>query len=138
MIKIQQIHLTDTIRNFIFQGFSEHAINSIGFDGIGREQITFTAYDEGEIVGTISVLTFFGALWIKYFFIKENYRNEGIGSQLMNSALKFGKDAGLTFAFVETLSFQALKFYEKNGFKLEFTRSGFQAGISFHYLRKYL
>ena len=29
------------------------------------------------------------------------------------------------FAFVETMGFQALEFYEKCGFKLEFTRAGY-------------
>ncbi|RYE05771.1 MAG: hypothetical protein EOP33_00685 [Rickettsiaceae bacterium] len=61
-----------------------------------------------------------------------------MGKQLINSMLSFGKKEGLTFAFGETLNFQALEFYKKNGFKLEFTRNGFQADVSFHYLRKYL
>lgn len=47
-------------------------------------------------------------------------------------------DKACPFAFVETMSFQALDFYRKMGFELEFTRSGYKHGTAFHYLRKLL
>ena len=54
----------------------------------------------------------------------------------MKNALKYGKENKCPFAFVETMSFQALDFYQKLGFQLEYTRTGYAHGTSFHYLRK--
>jgi ribosomal protein S18 acetylase RimI-like enzyme len=56
----------------------------------------------------------------------------------MESALKYGRGNKCLFAFVETMSFQALDFYRKVGFELEFTRSGYKHRTLFHYLRKAL
>lgn len=61
-----------------------------------------------------------------------------MGVRLMECALKYGSDKACPFAFVETMSFQALGFYRKMGFELEFTRSGYKHGTSFHYLQKLL
>ncbi len=54
----------------------------------------------------------------------------------MEYALEFGKKRGCQFAFVETMSFQALEFYQKNGFAIDFSREGYARNTSFHYLRK--
>lgn len=42
------------------------------------------------------------------------------------------------FAFVETMSFQALEFYQKMGFKQDFVRTGYAHNTSFHYLSRKL
>ena len=56
----------------------------------------------------------------------------------MEYALTYGRDNKCSFAFVETMSFQAIGFYQKIGFELEFTRSGYKRDTSFYYLRKSL
>lgn len=136
MIAIEQSVLTDDIKKFTFDGFAAYAVKTIGFNGTGSDIIAFTAKEDEEVIGALSVLTFYGALWIKYLFIKEEYWGIEIGKQLIDRAIQFAKEQNLTFIFVETLSFQALGFYQKLGFELEFTRTGYQNGISFHYLRK--
>jgi len=56
----------------------------------------------------------------------------------MEKALHFAKENGCHFAFVETMQFQALGFYQKLGFELEFSRSGYANDGIFHYLKKNL
>lgn len=137
MIKIHQEPLSDEVKKFIFDGFAAHAISKIGYDdGMASAQTSFVVYDEEDLVGALSVLPFYGALWIKYFFIQEQYRGQGLGKKLMELALKFGEEKEHKFAFVETLSFQALGFYKNCGFVLEFTRDGYANDISFHYLKR--
>lgn len=80
--------------------------------------------------------TILGALHIKNVYVEDAYRNNGLGTRLMECALQYGRDHQCPFAFVETMSFQALGFYQKNGFQLEFTRPGYAHGVSFHYLKK--
>jgi len=138
MIKVNQEILTEDIREFILNGFSEHSISKLGYNGFVKEQIAFTAKENNKLIGAIIVSPYYGALWIKLFFVDKNYRGNRIGKQLLEKALNHGKEQKLKFAFVETLSFQALEYYKNFGFVLEFTREGYQNEIAFHYLRKYL
>ena len=68
--------------------------------------------------------------------VHEDYRRQGIGQQLIEHALKFGKEQGCKVAFVATMSLQAPEFYKKLGFEIEFKREGYAYDTSLYYLRK--
>ena len=138
MLIIKQTLLNKQLRSFIFDNFEKYDIKMIGYSGFAKNETAFYAKVQNEIVGLISVHPVWGALWIKALIIKEEYRNQGLATKLMEQALKFAQEKKCKFAFVETFSFQAPKFYQKLGFELEFSRAGYSDGISFHYLRKYL
>ena len=113
---IKQNKLTDEVKKKIFDGFGKYAIESTGINGLGEDPISFEIFKGSGFVGAIVVQLFWGQLHIKYLFVEKGYRGRGIASQLMHHALEFGKQRGCQFAFVETLSFQALEFYKKFGF----------------------
>jgi len=50
--------------------------------------------------------------------------------------LRYGKEYGCSFAFVETMNFQASEFYQKLGFQIELKRDGYAGDRCFYYLRK--
>lgn len=133
---LQQV-LTEELKKKIYEGFSQHAIEMTGHDE-KHEPIAFVAMKENEFAGSLVVESFWGALHIKYIYVEKPYRHQGLGRQLMQEALKFGFKQSFPFAFVETMSFQALEFYIKCGFELEYTRTGYAHGTSFHYLKKNL
>lgn len=135
MISIKQDSLTEPLKKQLMEGFSRHAISKTGIDG-KTDSVAFLAFDKEILVGAIVVEVFWGALHIKYILVEESYRGSKIGSKLMETALAFGQSHNCPFAFVETMSFQALGFYQKMGFVLEYTRSGYAQNTSFHYLRK--
>lgn len=135
---IRQNKLTDEIKRKIFSGLGEQAIKAIGIDGLSEDPISFEIFKDSEFIGAIVVQPFWGQLHIKYLFVEEQYRGQGIARQLMNHALEFGKKRGSHFAFVETMSFQAPEFYQKMGFMIEFSRSGYAQNTTFHYLKKSL
>ncbi|MBS0654702.1 MAG: GNAT family N-acetyltransferase [Verrucomicrobia bacterium] len=122
----------------MFLGFGRQAIQETGINGLNEEPISFELSDNGAFVGAIVVQLFWEQLHIKYLFVEENYRGQGIARRLMNHALEYGKKRGCQFAFVETMSFQAPAFYQKMGFKIEFSRSGYAANTTFHYLKRSL
>lgn len=134
--QIIQTALTDDIKNKIFKGFSQHAIKETGMDGLTEAPISFEIHDKGEFIGAIVVQVFWGQLHIKYLYVSEHYRGKGIAMELMGRTFLFGKEQGCQFAFLETMSFQAIEFYQKAGFILEFTRHGYANGTSLHFLRK--
>jgi ribosomal protein S18 acetylase RimI-like enzyme len=135
MIEVKEQLLNEDLKRQIYAGFGRHAKAMTGHDE-KFDPIAFIANDNGCFVGAIVVELFWGALHIKYVYVDDSYRGKGVGTQLMEYALKYGKDKKCPFAFVETMSFQALDFYRKAGFELEFTRPGYKYGTSFHYLRK--
>lgn len=137
MIEVKQQSLSEKLKKQIYEGFSHHAIATTGHDE-KFNAIAFVANKKRFFLGAIVVELFWGALHIKYIYVEDKYRGHGVGTQLMENALKYGRDNKCPFAFVETMSFQALEFYQKMGFALEFTRSGYKHETSFHYLRKAL
>ncbi len=135
MIDIRQQALTDDLKKQIYEGFSLHAISIVGHDE-KFESLAFVANENSVFAGAVVVELFWGSLHVKYIYIDENYRGRGLGTRLMERAIVYACENKCPFAFVETMSFQALGFYQKIGFQLEFTRAGYAHGTSLHYLRK--
>lgn len=119
----------------IDEGFAAHAMSSTGYDGDIRE-FALVAKRKGAFIGALTARLFWGSLHIKHLFVLSDSRNKGVGQQLMEAALKIGKENHCRFAAVETMSFQALDFYRKLGFKIDFSREGYDKGCTFHYLSK--
>ena len=134
--QIQQNKLHDEVKKKIFDGFGRQAIESTGINGLEEDQISFEIFNAQKFVGAIVVQPFWGQLHIKYLFVEKHYRGQGIARELMNHALEFGKQRDCNFAFVETMSFQAPEFYQKMGFKIEFSRPRYAKNTCFHYLKK--
>lgn len=134
--QIKQNPLSDEIKKKIFQGFSEQAIEATGINGLSEDPISFEIFDQNRFVGAIVIQLFWEQLHIKYLFVEKTHRGQGIATQLMDYALEFGKKRGCQFAFVETMNFQALEFYQKNGFVIDFSREGYARNTTFHYLKK--
>lgn len=137
MFSIQQQSLTPELKKRFDAGFSRYSIATTGYDE-KHDPIAFVAMEGESYAGAIALEIFWGALHIKYLFVEEPFRGRSLATQLMEQGLAFGREKGCPFAFVETMSFQALKFYQKLGFELEFTRDGYAHGTSFHYLKKML
>lgn len=137
MVEIKEQVLTEELKKKIYEGFSHHAIEMTGHDE-KFDSIAFVAMEGAMFAGAVVVERFWHALHVKYVYVSDHYRNQGLGSRLMDRALAYGLEQNCPFAFVETMSFQALDFYQKMGFVLDFTRSGYAHGTSFHYLSKKL
>lgn len=134
---IKQTTLTEELKKKIYEGFSLLAIATTGYDEL-LDSAAFVAFDGEIFAGAIVVQLFWGALHIKYVYVDENYRGKRLGTELLEQSIAYGKKNRCPFAFVETMSFQALEFYQKNEFELEFTRDGYSHGTSYHYLKKLL
>lgn len=78
----------------------------------------------------------YGCLYISTLWITSALRGKGYGTQLMLAAEKWGKEKNCSFAAVNTMDWEALGFYQKLGFRIEFERHGFQKNSIFYFLRK--
>ncbi len=83
----------------------------------------FHIEENGELIAGIVAGSSFGTLEIEFLFVEETYRGKGYGRMLLRHVEKRAKADGLKHVFLNTYSFQAPGFYEKEGyqqlFKLE-------------------
>jgi ribosomal protein S18 acetylase RimI-like enzyme len=83
------------------------------------EEINLFLKDENDIVrGGILAEVCWNWLEIHTFMIDEDIRKLGFGTKLLLELEKIAIEKECDFIKVDTLSFQALGFYEKNGYQI--------------------
>ena len=92
--------------------------------------------DKGELMAGLVAETFGNWLEIEYLFVKEEFRGQGIGSQLLQQAESEAKKKTCRYAFVNTYQFQAPNFYQKQGYKEVFTLKDYPYSGQRHYYQK--
>jgi ribosomal protein S18 acetylase RimI-like enzyme len=93
---------------------------------------------DGAIVGGIFAVAFWSGLAIDLFWISEQFRGLGYGSQLLQQAEDEGRRRGADKAFLNTHTFQAPGFYEKHGYELYGELKDFPPGYDRRYYVKAL
>ncbi|MBU5349417.1 GNAT family N-acetyltransferase [Paenibacillus lautus] len=73
---------------------------------------------DGQILGGIVGEICWNWLEIHYLFVDEPFRKSGYGTKLLNEAEKIAKEKQCEFVKLDTLSFQALDFYIKQGYEV--------------------
>lgn len=101
--------LVDNLRQFNFKMMSEER---------SKPLMVVIRDDSGEIVGGIAGRTIYHQFLIEVLWVHDDKRGQGLGIQLMELAECEAKKRGCIAAQVDTLSFQAPKFYEKMGFQI--------------------
>jgi len=81
----------------------------------------------GEIISFLNYSLIYDRIEIEYIYIKDEYRNQGIASILLNYLVELGQKIDcLNITLEVRLSNEsAIKFYEKNGFKKVSTRKNY-------------
>lgn len=81
--------------------------------------------------------TFGNWLCIKYLYVDEKLRGQGIGSKIMSAAEAEAKKRGCKYAFVDTFSFQAPEFYTKLGYQEVFALTEYPyTGARYYYTKE--
>lgn len=83
-----------------------------------RPLAVFLRNAEGEVVGGAYGGTYWGWLYVKYLWIAEEYRARGYGRQLMEAAHAEAARRGCQRCHLDTLDFQALRFYQQLGYQI--------------------
>lgn len=94
--------------------------------------------DDGELAGGLRGTCYWNTLHIELLWLPEAARGSGVGGQIMAATEEFAMEHGCELALIETTSWQARPFYEKNGYELMATLEGRPKGHASHYLRKTL
>ncbi len=121
----------------LYNGISAHAKHQKGI-----RPLDFFAYfvrdQKNNILGGCNGNTLYGCLYIDSLWVADSLRGKGYGTKLVRAAEQYGLEHGCTFAAVNTMDWEALGFYKKLGFEIEFERHGFIQDSIFYFLRKSL
>ncbi len=104
------------------------------------KQLDFFAFfirdEKGKIMGGCGGDNMYGGLFVGQLWVAKPLRNKGYGTQLMQKAETLAKESKCNFIAVNTFDWEALGFYKKLGFYVEFERKGFDKNSIFYFLRK--
>jgi GNAT superfamily N-acetyltransferase len=80
--------------------------------------LTLSVRRAGEVepAGGLVGHTFFGWLFVRLFFLPQDLRRQGLGKELLRRAEDEARARGCVGAHLDTFSFQARGFYEKQGY----------------------
>lgn len=108
-------------------------------DKMWEEYNLFAFQDEQLIGGVRASLVMNASLSIHALWVDEPYREQKIGTQILKQLETQAKAQGATMAHLDTFDFQALGFYQKNGYVVFGTLEGSPCeGHKRYYLRKSL
>lgn len=81
--------------------------------------------DRGSIVAGATAKTFGYWLLIDTLWVHESLRGKDMGSKILESLESEAKARGCQFSLLDTLGFQAKPFYEKNGYRVQWTQGSY-------------
>jgi ribosomal protein S18 acetylase RimI-like enzyme len=121
----------------IVKGLTEY--NASKADGDMPNYLVLTVRGrEGKVVGGVVGATYLGWLQIQAVWLPDALRGRGYGTELMRLAEQEALRRNCPRVFLETLSFQALPFYEKLGYTIASRIADFPPGGARYALTKLL
>ena len=103
--------------DFVREALSQFNDNCVGNDG--HTPLNLIEYDShGNIIAGILGGTYWGWMYVDILWVHENHRKKGIGTKLLLEAEKEAVRRGCHHVHLDTMSWQAPKFYKKHGYEI--------------------
>ena len=119
----------------IYKGLLEYNLSHLE-DKNPKDLGIYLRNKEGNIIAGLTAVTHGNWLSIKYLWISEESREQGLGSEILNRAEEEAKRRGCRYVFLDTFSFQAPLFYEKHGYKKVFVLENYPVTGKRYYYTK--
>jgi ribosomal protein S18 acetylase RimI-like enzyme len=118
-------------------GIEEHAQTTVGLPP--PAYFSMLAHDsDGALAGGLQGAFYYGACHVNFLWVDPAYRQQGIATTLMEWVEEYAIEQGVGFLTLHTMSWEARGFYEKLGFIVEYSQSGYTGGAVRHCMRKAL
>jgi GNAT superfamily N-acetyltransferase len=92
--------------------------------------------DAGNLIGGVFGEAYWGWLHVDTLWVAEAQRGHDIGSMLLMQIEQAAAERGFPNSHVKTTDFQALAFYQKNGYEVFGTLENKPPGHTWYYLKK--
>ena len=96
------------------------------------------ARSEGRLIGGVAGYTHWGWLFVGHLWVADDERGGRVGSQLMEAIEGAARARGVESAHVDTYDFQALGFYQRNGYVVFGELDSYPVGHTRFFLQKRL
>jgi ribosomal protein S18 acetylase RimI-like enzyme len=103
-----------------------------------QELAVFLKDESGEVKGGILGGTYWNWLYIDTLWIDESLRGQGYGKELLGALEEGARQRGCENAHLDTHDFQAVGFYQKNGYEICGQLDGLPKGYNRYLMRKKL
>lgn len=104
---------------------------------IGQQPLNiFLRREDQSLAGGLLGGTYWGWLYVEILWLDEAARGSGFGSQILLAAEQEALRRGCRHAHLDTLTFQALGFYEKHGYTCWGALEDLPPGFTRYFLRK--
>lgn len=103
-----------------------------------RDLAVFVRAEDGTLLGGVMGYTHWEWLFVSHLWVDERVRRQGWGGRLMARIEEAAVGRGCHSAHLDTFSFQALGFYEKQGYARFGTLPDYPRGESRYFLSKRL
>lgn len=125
------------VMQFLEDGLYEYNLKNVNKDD-GSYFSRVALSDSKDIVAGIAGWTWAGICEITQLWVADPVRKHGIGKTLLEAAEEEARTRGCHTVMVRSFSFQAPRFYEKNGYKTEHIIEDFPTGHNYYILTKKL
>ena len=123
--------------SILFEGVVQAAASAKGMSRI-RPFAFFIKDGSKAILAGVKGVSLYGCLYVDMLWVAPDIRHRGLGSQLIDACEKLGRERHCTFVSLTTMDWEALPFYQKLGYEIEFVRDGYEKNSKMYLLRKSL
>lgn len=120
-------------------------LNGINEESYNAKQLSpITAFSyfikngQGKVLAGVKGVTYYGCLYVDTLWVAADFRHKGWGTKLMAASEELGKQRSCRFSTVATMDWEALPFYQKLGYQIEYIREGYDKNSKMYVLRKNL
>ncbi|ANG90945.1 GNAT family N-acetyltransferase [Enterobacteriaceae bacterium 155047] len=132
-------HVTPQDKEELLTGLRAYNAQFLNLANFSGDIAVYARDENGVLTGGLIGTRKGDWLNIDFLWVSEGARGSGLGSQVINAAEEEARRQGCRHALVDTASFQARPFYEKQGYALQFSVQDYpHEGMQRHYLAKRL
>ena len=129
-------HATIEEESILFEGIVQAAVAN-GMSRI-RPFAFFIKNPAKAILAGVKGVSLYGCLYVDMLWVVPEIQHKGLGSKLVLECEKLGRSRQCTFVSLTTMDWEALPFYQKLGYEIEFVREGYEKNSKMYLLRKSL
>ncbi len=122
-------------RQFINDGVNNHNIAVTGIPGYFPANFVLRS-ERGDVLGGLLGFIWGSWLHVGMLWVSELVRGQGHGSRLLDAAEAYARDRRCVAVFLDTYSFQARPFYERQGYICFATLPDQPPGHERHFMQK--
>lgn len=128
-------HADEALVRFVNDGVDLHNIAATGLAEWCPANF-FLRGARGDCLGGLTGNIWGGWLHVRFLWVTESARGAGQGRRLLQAAEAYAQERGCAAATLETFSFQARPFYERQGYRVVGQLDDYPPGHTKFFLRK--